>query len=447
MPFLKVYSDPLFAGRLVSVFCGLGTILGVLLLTQYLFQAKKVTLIAGLIYTLSPFSLFFDSMALVDAMLAMFGVWTVFLATAAIKTRRLDFAMLAGFALGGALLTKSPGIYFALLLPSVILLSLWPKNLSGKLLHLIKSISLLIPTYFIGFAMQNIMRLGPNFQMLNSRNADYIYPLSHIFQRPLDPLVPFVEKAINWLWLLGPGILILLIVAGIFINFKKFKKEILFLIIWAFVPIFISAEYGKVFTARYIFFSLPFIFIIAASTLLSKKYKNFIKAFLVIFVVHAIYIDFLLLTNINAAPLPVGERSGYLEEWTAGTGIKEASEYIINFHKSKQDEKIIVGTEGYFGTLPDGLEIYLNSYPEITVIGVGLNLTKLPDSLKSAKDAGDTVFLVINSSRLNTNPENIGLKLLASYAKAFRKPGTREYNTLGPRENLYLFEVEDNNND
>ena len=122
MPFLKVYSDPLFAGRLVSVFCGLGTILGVLLLTQYLFQAKKVTLIAGLIYTLSPFSLFFDSMALVDAMLAMFGVWTVFLATAAIKTRRLDFAMLAGFALGGALLTKSPGIYFALLLPSVILL-------------------------------------------------------------------------------------------------------------------------------------------------------------------------------------------------------------------------------------------------------------------------------------------------------------------------------------
>lgn len=94
-------SDPLFIGRLVSVFSGLGTLIGVWYLSLLLFQDKKAALVAALMYVISPFAFFFDRMALVDSMLSMFGIWTFVLAFLSFTKRRLDLAMLAGFALGG----------------------------------------------------------------------------------------------------------------------------------------------------------------------------------------------------------------------------------------------------------------------------------------------------------------------------------------------------------
>src|SRR3989339_2107589 len=41
IPFFKIISDPLVAGRLVSVFSGLGTMSGVGFLTWLLFKSKK----------------------------------------------------------------------------------------------------------------------------------------------------------------------------------------------------------------------------------------------------------------------------------------------------------------------------------------------------------------------------------------------------------------------
>ena len=94
--------------------------------------------------------------------------------------------------------------------------------------------------------------------------------------------------------------------------------------------------------------------------------------------------------------------SGYLSEWTSGWGIKDAANYLIS--RSKKTN-VIVGTEGYFGTLPDGLQIYTDSLPNITVFGVGIDLVKVPDKLIDAFSYGDEVYLLINESRLKLIPE------------------------------------------
>lgn len=111
IPFLKFIHDPLFAGRFVSVLSGLGTLVGISYLSYLLFRSKKAALIAGLIYAISPFAFFFDRIALVDSMLAMFGIWTFIFAYLAATRERLDLAMVAGFTLGGAWLTKSPALF------------------------------------------------------------------------------------------------------------------------------------------------------------------------------------------------------------------------------------------------------------------------------------------------------------------------------------------------
>ncbi|MBU0570228.1 hypothetical protein KKB40_05665, partial [Patescibacteria group bacterium] len=218
-------------------------------------------------------------------------------------------------------------------------------------------------------------------------------------------------------------------------------KEVLLLTAWAFIPLIISAEFAKVFTTRYVLYIFPYLAILTASTFHTFKgstlqgVRRVSKFILIIFVVHALFIDLQLLTNIEVAPLPRSERSGYLEEWTAGQGIEQVASYIRGEYLKNRDQKIVVGTEGYFGTLPDGLQIYLNDLQEIIVIGTGLDFKQIPQSLIESKQAGNKTYFVVNSTRILADYKKLDLKLIAEYPKAIRPDGSRE--------SLYFFEVLD----
>lgn len=437
MFFVNKISDPLFAGRMLSVATGIGTLLGVFFLSNYIFKSKKVALASAFFWAISPFSVFFDRMALVDSMLTFFGVWTLFGGLAVAKTKRLDLAMLTGFSLGFASLTKSSAVFFAALL-SLNLIFL------KKVFGYIKYLALLSVSFVIAFGMYNIQRLGPNFHLLTSRTKDYVFPLSKILSNPLDPVIYNFPSAIGWIFILGPSVILLFGILGTWFNYKKFTKEVLILLAWFLGPIIFQSIFAKTFTARYILFTLPSFYILSASVFLVEKkwIKKVLVVLVAVFIAHSVYTDYYLLTNPLKAPLPRRERMGYLEEWSSGIGIKEVSEFLKKEAGTLQPgEKIVVGTEGYFGTLPDGLQIYLKDYPNVVVIGVGVNLTELPQSLRESKEAGNKTYLVINNSRLRAKPDELGLNMISSYPKGLRHPRTSEYKAFGPQEFLYFFEV------
>ena len=439
---LRPSFDPLIEGRMLSVFFGIICNVGIFVLAYLLFGRKKVGLIASLMYAISPIAMFFDSMALVDTTLAMFGVWFLIFLILTIKHQRYDLSMISGFLLGGALLTKSPALYFLILSPMSVILQTWTKKVRGVVKDIIKQLILLSPIYLIGYGMYNILRLGPNFQMIAIRNKDYIFPISHLWLNPKDPFIFHIKELWEWLWMLGPGVLLFTLILGFIVGIKKFKKETILLLLWILVPLFANAMYAKVFTARYILFVMPFIYIISSLFIIfHSKYQKLSYVLLVLFITNSLLVNYLLIFNIAEAPLPKSERTGYLEEWTAGYGIKETAEYLKEFQKLFPDKKIVVGTEGYFGTLPDGLQLYLSNYPQITVIGVGLGIKEIPNSLRESKNAGNSTFLVINSSRLSTDPKNLGLNLIKSFPKPLRTKNTSDYIKYGPRETLYFFEV------
>ena len=53
IPFLKIFSDPLVAGRIVSVLSGLGTMVGMGVLSYLLFKKKEISLFASILYLVS----------------------------------------------------------------------------------------------------------------------------------------------------------------------------------------------------------------------------------------------------------------------------------------------------------------------------------------------------------------------------------------------------------
>src|SRR5258708_1253517 len=439
---VRRFSDPVFIGRFLSILCGLGTILGIFALTDLLFKNKKIALLASFLWAIAPIAFFFDRMALVDSMLAFFGIWTLFFMALTAKFKRLDTAMIGGFMLGFALLTKSPALFFTILLPTTWIFA---KNFKD----LLKIIGLTLVTVIIGYAMYNILRLGPDFTTIASRNQDYIFPISHLWTNPKDPFIFHVSEIFtDWFIKMGPSIGLILAVIGTLIGLtnKKYFRETLIIFAWFFVPLMVQSEYAKVFTVRYILMTIPFFVVLVSLSFLEAKRKiikplTFLLLF--IFVIQALLFDKDLVTNPQAANLPSSERSGYLEEWSAGTGIKEVSDYIKNQYVSNPTKQIVIGTEGYFGTLPDGLQIYLNSNPKIVVVGTGLNFSDVPSQLKDAHKAGDATYFVVNTSRIKIKPEDygkFGLKLIASYPKALRREQlSKEYIQFGPQESLLFF--------
>ena len=208
-------------------------------------------------------------------------------------------------------------------------------------------------------------------------------------------------------------------------------------------PLIFEAEYTKSFTLRYILFLVPPLYVFAATSFndLKGRWKYFTILALIIFAVQAGIFDYYLLTNPVKANFPFRERSGYFQEWTSGIGIKEAADYIRNKHNEDPTKRIIVGTEGYFGTLPDGFTMYIQDLPNVVVVGTGLGIEKIPQSLVESKLAGNLTYLIVNKSRLWVDPAKLSLRLIESYKKEPRTPGTTEFSQGGPQDSLLFYEV------
>ncbi|MDO8488371.1 MAG: glycosyltransferase family 39 protein [bacterium] len=427
MPLLRFFSDPLIAGRVLSAVTGLGTILGVGIAAYLLFKSTRAGVVSAAIYATVPYAVFFDRMALADGMLTMWLVWTFVFVYLAIRHLRFDAAMLAGFCLGFAWLTKSPAIFGFGLVPAMLLLA-EPKKIW-------RAAVILVPTLVIAFGMYNILRLGPEFHMIAIRNKDYIYPIAEILTHPRDPLLPHLRDVVQFYVYLATPIGLLLAVWGIFSGQWEHWRNRAVLAFWWLAPVIVQSAIAKTLTARYLLFTLPFMVILATHAIehIGEKTKKRRLAWAMagLFVLFGLGEAIVLIANPAAVPLPRIERAGYLEQWTAGTGLKEASQYI---REAAQTGPVIVGSEGFFGTPFSALQMYLNDVPQVRVIGVGVWIDKVsPDLIKATVE--NQVFLVVNSSRFHiAKPEKEKLTLIASYPKAVSPSGEVEY--------LLLFKLE-----
>jgi 4-amino-4-deoxy-L-arabinose transferase-like glycosyltransferase len=434
---LRFFADPLLAGRLVSVLAGLGSLIGILILSFLLFKSKKISLISGLFYALTPFFVFFDRMALVDSLLMMLGIWVYLLVILLLKFLRLDLAMITGMVFGAALLTKSPALFFGLSLPAVLLLSegINFKNKKKTIVWAIKLVSLLAVVYLFGLGIYNLLRLGSNFQMIAIRNKDYVFSFKEILSHPLDPLRPHLGDLKLWFPNLFTWPIFLLAGAGLVLALKRKTQRLgaVFLLLISLGPIFVQSVFARVFTPRYLLFaSWPWLVLsglgaigladFGAKFWKESKYQWLGLILGLALIIPCLTYDIDLLVKPEKAPLPRRMRSGYLEDWTAGQGIKEIAEFI---KAASLNQNIFVGTEGFFGTLPDGLQIYLEKTPGVTVIGVGYPIVRVVESLTNSLVDND-VYLVVNQSRFLIPAEAHGLEVVREYPKAVNPEGEQD---------------------
>lgn len=407
IPFFKIFDDPLFAGRFLSVISGLFTLIGVFFLSKKIFNLNTAWW-ASLLYVITPYTVFFDRMALVDSMLSAFTIWSLYFAIWLIRALRLDLAMILGYLLGLALLTKTPAMVSILVLP-ITLLGL--KKSGGKY-PILKALTLLAVSALIALVIYNLLRLGPGFQQLSSRNADYVFSPSELQGRILDPFIPHFHDISDWFPKLLTWPILILGLIGIFKLFLARNRLGWIVLIWALTPFLLEMTFLRTFTARYL---LPSIapFLIFAGFGLSKILDGFNGSLLKIIIALiailplVIKFDYQLIKNPPPEELPQEERIGYFEAWTAGYGFKDMAKYLV---EQKKNGTVVVGTSGSFGTLPDGLQIYLDK-SQIAIIGGPATISA--QIRNAAKD--NLTYFVGNKKELEGRIR--GVKLILEYPK------------------------------
>jgi len=375
MIFMKFIQDPLFAGRLVSVFTGFFTLIGLWFLSLELFKSKKISFLSSILYIFFPFAQVYDRMAMMDSMVGAFSIWALYFSVLLVRKARLEIAYTLGFIIGGGILTKSTNFFSIYLLPFTLLLFDFGKENFKK--RLIKWVILFFFSILIAYGLYGILRLSPLFSMVTTKNATFVYPFSEWISHPFTFFLGNLRGLTDWLIsYLGIAYAALILISLIFV--KKFFKSKVILLIYFILPFTALALFGRVIFPRFIYFMSLFLLPLAAEGLdtvltFSKKIIKYNKYYnvsgvLIIFVIisYSALSCYELITNPKLAPIATSDSNQYLNNWSAGWGVNDT----VNFLKQEMSKgKIFVGTEGTFGLMPLSLELYLVDNKNITIKG------------------------------------------------------------------------------
>lgn len=430
VPFQFIFRDQLYAGRFLSVLVGLAQVFTNGYLILQLGGRKKTALLTMLLTILLPFWYFHHRMALIDGLLTLWLSLTLVGVLKLMKLNRLHWPTMVaiGIAFGLALWTKLPAVLF---IPPFFLCTCWPTYRGLK--TCLSKTSLLAISLALGVGLFVAMKLHPAFGQLFSRGGDFLYPWQEVLLQGKwqDTVINIPNYVSYFIHYLTPPFFFFILI-GLFAPAHKRSIHVLF---WSgllfLAPI---ALLGKVVYPRYLFPASLFFTLAGAlsiqaylDTYLSQTRELYLKALVSIVIAllvantlaaSTIFIYFSLFAA-DHTPLVAADQVQYLHEWSSGHGLQQTADLLKE--KSKT-QRIAVGTEGYFGTLPDGLTLYFHrqNVDNLYIEGIGYPVDEIPEEFTIRAREFDESWVVVNSHRMKIElPQE---NLIAEYCRPDNAP-------------------------
>ena len=349
--FQKFISDPLFAGRLVSVLAGITTLIGIYKLSHTIFN-RKIAQIAGLLYIFTPIFIFFDRQALMEAGIASVGIWSCFFLIKLIDKKENRYAWLLGLILGLGFLIKSSALIF-IALSFIIMLFVAFKKREKKILRLLTITACAI------IATNAIIIINPKFWTIFSDNR-YTYNISEVAS---FAWTANISSNLNIMFFYLTPLVFIAVLISLFKIFKQKEHTSQILAAWFILGIAFETVLGKNPSQRYLVSFLPAA-VIFASYFLYNFSKNKIVILMSSFVVFSIPIALSLLlifkpvTYIQElSKITKFSELEYIEGQTSGFGVKETLDYVKNI---KTDKKKFISVALNAGNPESAILAYLD---------------------------------------------------------------------------------------
>jgi len=356
-------SDPLFGGRLVSVFAGLLSTGGIYLLGRRL-SGETAGVMGALLYAVLPYAIFYDRLAYTDALVNTLGIAIVYTSVAHFDSAEAGWksAVWAGLALGIGFFIKSSAALFAFV-PALCCL-LFDRE-RWRSLGAIYGIAAIFPL-ISALSVPNAPRFSTTSLLFH--REDFFTPFQVLLTDPLFNARFNAPLLLAYLQNYVTAVELALAVAGFVIVLRKKPKHALLMGSLFAIPLLFQVMMLQYFPSRYCFpFVWPCLLLVAlaaAGYAERRKFRGFgiVAALLLAGPLAAQSVGVLL------AP----ERYLFVEDAEqflgsnpyAGWGVRRAADYLL---AESRNGPYVLLTDPYWGPPADAMFVYLNQRNGIRV--------------------------------------------------------------------------------
>jgi hypothetical protein len=420
MPFLYAYvggqtQDLLLGARYVTVATGFVTLLGLFYFVFITF-GRRPALFTALFYILSPFTLFFDRMALMDSAVSAVAIWSLVLTACLLKKTGWIYALGLGVVMGIGLWIKASD-FFYILLPLV----------SYGVYYFLRGDSDFKHGEKIGTALFiALVIFEPLFSnSLYMEHLDlmkqYTYPVYSVFFFPVGVWLGNLGNAITWLFFYLTPPLFLLGAATLFLYRKQ--KKLYLTGMWLVVPFVYEILYAKLFTSRHVLLLTVPLFIFAGYGMWKLLQKQRVAGIMVLFILvgWCLFYDLRLITSVRTFPdmfvgSAMGDISQYISGASSGYGVQEAISYLRQAAASRD---IIVMIRNDHGNPEDAVVAYMGYADHARVLAF-IDPSQVEQIFQ--KTPHDTPIYYVTRSNYYG-----GLEKYITSEKRFYKPDSKEF--------------------
>lgn len=401
---LRLFPDPLWAGRFATVMVGFVALLAAFALGRRV-GGRAGGLLTAALYVASPFALFYDRLALADGFVSAFSALVILATIDLARDPRPIRALVLGLALAGAGAAKIPGLLALAFVPAGIVL-IAPRDgrawrwAAASLVLAALLLAVPVRAFLAGTGQihEKAALVGGGRTQLVAENA---------------------ATAARWLWTWWTPPLALLGLAGTAVAVARRRgPELLLAFAWL-LPVAALVPLARIWYPRYLLpATVPFV-VLAATAVVSLAgcgRAGRIGALLAgaLAFAPALACDAGLLRDPATAALPPMERWQYVEGWPSGYGWRESYEFLQR-ERLRHPGGIRVATEARHPVL----KAYFIGQPGVDVKAFDF---EEPSALaRVAAWVGDRPGWLVTSGATPASERDAGLTL--EHVAAFTKPG------------------------
>lgn len=351
----SIFSDPLFAGRLISVLTGAATMWIIYLLAKSLFD-KKIAIISAILYVFVPIFVFYDRQALMESAISLVGVLSCYFSIKLWTENKHRNAYYLGLILGLGFFVKSSTLVFAGVF-LIINLILFLRSKQKK-----ENITATGIAIAVAGIVNFFLLINPDFWATFKRNSQYSLTFSELIH---FPLLTIINNAIRNLgigfYYLTPLVFVAAIV-GIILIFRKKKRVNLIFCFCVLLSLVLQTIVIRQTSQRYLVSFLPLLVIPAAylfeNVIRRKKVIGliFVSVSLLVPIIFTSLQLFLPSSYlISMSKINKFSDDAYLKTFTSGYGIIDVKNYLESVSVNK---KIWVGFALNTGNPESALLVY-----------------------------------------------------------------------------------------
>ncbi len=365
-----IINNLLIGARLVTIFFGFFTLVGIYLVTRQIAD-KKTSIIASLFYIISPYSLFFDRLALMDSAVCGIAIWSLYFTIQIINKKNLINFICLGLIMGLGLWIKTSSVFYVFLPITTLSFHayfLWRKDNSSKYPNRILR--------YLGFSLCIVFLMiiplisNEYYPIHWSLLSQYTYSLLSVFSLNIVLWFSNFTNITSWLFFYITPVLFIFGLLSIVVFIKNIKYFPV--IVWIIFPLFYEIFYAKLLTSRHVLVLAIPIYVLAGcciSKLLQRSSKIGYLMLIMIFLWGALY-DLVLVTNpIHYQDLYIlnskNDLSGYFTGFSSGYAVDDAIKYL---RKQMLIQPITVVMHNDHGNPEDAVVAYLNYSKNIEIL-------------------------------------------------------------------------------